>query len=181
MNNFVIKNAWFMLGVSVSSCPEVQMGFCMEATGMTEGGQGELHMERGSMEEPAIKDETESMEDEQDSEVTDSFDLSADDRVVTEAILLSLSVFWSFQFGPMTVEIKSQKKNDLSANSAGPKAPDLKDILNVDPLQQGQALMAARKKMKKQQKRAGLYTFLVSVLHCTSCMICLRCFSSFLC
>ncbi|XP_028261960.1 guanine nucleotide-binding protein-like 3-like protein [Parambassis ranga] len=111
--------------LAVSSCPDVQMGFCMETTGMTEGGQVDLHMERGSMEEAAIKDETESMEDEQDSE-----------------------------FGPMTVEIKSQKKNDLPANTAGPKAPDLKDILNVDPLQQGQALMAARKKMKKQQKRA---------------------------
>uniref|UniRef100_A0A7N8X5Q0 G protein nucleolar 3 like n=1 Tax=Mastacembelus armatus TaxID=205130 RepID=A0A7N8X5Q0_9TELE len=44
---------------------------------------------------------------------------------------------------------------DLLANDAASKAPDLKDILNVDPLQQGQALLAASKKRKKQQKRAG--------------------------
>uniref|UniRef100_A0A7N8XUX3 G protein nucleolar 3 like n=1 Tax=Mastacembelus armatus TaxID=205130 RepID=A0A7N8XUX3_9TELE len=114
-----------------SSCPDVQRGFCMETTGMTEGGQIEplvdLEMERGSIEEPELKDDTESMEDDQDPE-----------------------------FGPMTVEIKSQKsKTDLLANDAASKAPDLKDILNVDPLQQGQALLAASKKRKKQQKRAG--------------------------
>lgn len=56
----------------------------------------------------------------------------------------------------MTVEIKSQKsKAELPENQ--PKAPDLRDIVNIDPLQQGQALLAARKKRKKQQKRAGLY------------------------
>ncbi|XP_026204027.1 guanine nucleotide-binding protein-like 3-like protein [Anabas testudineus] len=113
-----------------SSCPEVQMGFCMETTGMTPGGlietQSELEMEGGSVEEAELKDGAESMEDEQDPE-----------------------------FGPMTVEIKSQKsKADLPANDAASRAPDLKDILNVDPLQQGQALLAASKKRKKQQKRA---------------------------
>ncbi|XP_040890462.1 guanine nucleotide-binding protein-like 3-like protein [Toxotes jaculatrix] len=113
-----------------SSCPDIQMGFCMESMGMTQGGLGEplsdLEMERGSMEKPEFKDETESMEDDQDPE-----------------------------FGPMTVEIKSQKsKSDLPANDAASRAPDLKDILNVDPLQQGQALLAASKKRKKQQKRA---------------------------
>lgn len=57
----------------------------------------------------------------------------------------------------MTVEIKSQRsKTDLPA----PRAPDVKDILAVDPLQQGQALLAANKKRKKQQKRSGLYNFL---------------------
>lgn len=60
----------------------------------------------------------------------------------------------------MTVEIKAQKsKTDLPANDAASRAPDLKDILNVDPLQQGQALLAASKKRKKQQKRAGLYQY----------------------
>lgn len=60
----------------------------------------------------------------------------------------------------MTVEIKSQKsKTDLPANDAAARAPGLMDILNVDPLQQGQALMAASKKRKKQQKRAGLYKY----------------------
>ncbi|XP_029908269.1 guanine nucleotide-binding protein-like 3-like protein [Myripristis murdjan] len=113
-----------------SSCPDVQMGFCMETTGMTQGGQSEppcgLEMEGGFLEEPELKDETESMEDEQDQE-----------------------------FGPMTVEIKSQKsKTNASADVAAPVTPDLKDILSVDPLQQGQALLAANKKRKKQQKRA---------------------------
>ncbi|KAM4612573.1 LOW QUALITY PROTEIN: guanine nucleotide-binding protein-like 3-like protein [Polymixia lowei] len=108
-----------------SSCPDVQLGFCMETVGMTQGGQCEL------VEEPEFKDETESMEDEQDPE-----------------------------FGPMTVEIKSQKsKSSASADDAASKAPDLKDILDVDPLQQGQALMAASKKRKKQQKRAGFPIF----------------------
>lgn len=56
------------------------------------------------------------------------------------------------------MEIKSQKsKTDLPEGDAASRAPDLKDILNVDPLQQGQALLAASKKRKKQQKRAGLY------------------------
>lgn len=68
-----------------------------------------------------------------------------------------LSFLWFKQFGPMTVEFKSQKsKSDLPASDAS-KAPDLRDISSVDPLQQGQALMAANKKRKKQQKRAGLY------------------------
>ena len=59
--------------VSESSCPDIQMGFCMETTGMTQGGQDEppsdLEMVAGSLEEPEFKDETESMEDEQDPEV----------------------------------------------------------------------------------------------------------------
>lgn len=58
------------------------------------------------------------------------------------------------------MEIKSQKsKTDSPANDAAARTPDLKDILNVDPLQQGQALLAASKKRKKQQKRAGLYEY----------------------
>lgn len=60
----------------------------------------------------------------------------------------------------MTVEIKSQKSRcDLPESDAASRAPDLKDILNVDPLQQGHALLAASKKRKKQQKRAGLYKY----------------------
>ncbi|MED6257194.1 hypothetical protein ATANTOWER_014165 [Ataeniobius toweri] len=110
-----------------SSCPDIQMGFCMETAGMTQGGQNELpelEMEGGSVEDED-KDDAEFMEDDQDSE-----------------------------FGPMTVEIKAQKKTEFSVKDAAPKAPDLKDILKVDPLQQGQALLAASKKRKKQQKRA---------------------------
>ncbi|KAG7999343.1 Red-sensitive opsin [Nibea albiflora] len=90
-----------------SSCRDVQMGFCMETTGMTQGGQGEppsgLAMVEESLEEPELKDETESMEDDQDPE-----------------------------FGPMTVEIKSQKsKADIAANDAASKAPGLKDIFSI--------------------------------------------------
>ncbi|XP_062251727.1 guanine nucleotide-binding protein-like 3-like protein isoform X2 [Platichthys flesus] len=112
-----------------SSCADIQMGFCMETTGMTEGGPGEppsnLEMERVSIEEPEFKEEAEAMEDDQDTE-----------------------------FGPMTVEIKSQKLRPDASAEAAARAPNLKDILYVDPLQQGQALLAAGKKRKKQQKRA---------------------------
>ncbi|XP_036007471.1 guanine nucleotide-binding protein-like 3-like protein [Fundulus heteroclitus] len=110
-----------------STCPDIQMGFCMETGGMTQGAQSEsaeLVMEGGSVEDED-KGEAEFMEDDQDSE-----------------------------FGPMTVEIKAQKKIGCSVKDAAPKAPDLKDIVKVDPLQQGQALLAARKKRKKLQKRA---------------------------
>lgn len=49
------------------------MGFCVETTGMTEGGPSDeyagLEMMGGSLEEPEIKEETESMDDERDPEV----------------------------------------------------------------------------------------------------------------
>ncbi|XP_056294348.1 guanine nucleotide-binding protein-like 3-like protein [Pseudoliparis swirei] len=103
-----------------SSCPDIQMGFCMETTGMTEGGPVEAASD--FLEEPEFKDETESMEGGKDLE-----------------------------FGPMTVEIKSKRsRTDVPV----PRAPDLKAIFDVDPLQQGQALRAAGKKRKKKQKRA---------------------------
>lgn len=54
------------------------------------------------------------------------------------------------------MEIKTQKKTDLPVKEVAPKAPDLKSIVGIDPLQQGQALLAANKKRKKLQKRAGL-------------------------
>lgn len=111
-----------------STSADAQMGFCMESSGMTQGELCETpfgrEMEVNGREEES-KDEAESMEDDRDSE-----------------------------FGPMTVEFNSQKaKSDLPASDAF-KAPNLKDILTVDPLQQGQALTAANKKRKKQQKRA---------------------------
>lgn len=56
----------------------------------------------------------------------------------------------------MTVELKAPKaKTSGAAEAVGPKPVDLNKILDVDPLLQGQALMAANKKRKKQQKRAG--------------------------
>lgn len=67
----------------------------------------------------------------------------------------------------MTVEIKTpQAKNGSCLEGAAPKAVDLRDILDVDPLQQGQALLAASKKRKKQQKRAGISLNLVLVAVC---------------
>uniref|UniRef100_A0A4W5JPX7 G protein nucleolar 3 like n=1 Tax=Hucho hucho TaxID=62062 RepID=A0A4W5JPX7_9TELE len=115
--------------LAVSSCTDVQMGFYMATAGMTQGGQEEppcdLEME-GALDEVESKDETESMDDDQDPE-----------------------------FGPMTVEIKAPRaKTGGSVDAAAPRTLDLKDIWNVDPLQQGQALVAAGKKRKKQQKRA---------------------------
>uniref|UniRef100_A0A8B9H8G9 CP-type G domain-containing protein n=1 Tax=Astyanax mexicanus TaxID=7994 RepID=A0A8B9H8G9_ASTMX len=73
------------------------------------------------------------------------------------------SVSWSSSasagpllFGHMTVQLKEPKsKSGEAVASQAPKPVDLKDILDVDPLQQGQALTAANKKRKKQQKRAG--------------------------
>ncbi|KAJ8358673.1 hypothetical protein SKAU_G00151980 [Synaphobranchus kaupii] len=108
---------------------DLQMGFCMVSSGMTQGGPlGEPEMEGDATEGPQPGDPTESMEQEQDAE-----------------------------FGPMTVEIRgSQAKTGGGAEvAASARAPDLRDILYVDPLQQGQALLAAGKKRKKQQKRAG--------------------------
>lgn len=55
--------------VSESSCPDIQMGFCMENTGMTEGGQSDEYAVGGSLEEPELKEESESMDDERDPEV----------------------------------------------------------------------------------------------------------------
>ncbi|XP_072308042.1 guanine nucleotide-binding protein-like 3-like protein [Eucyclogobius newberryi] len=106
-----------------------QMGFCIESSGMTQGELSEATLNREMEEEISVaeaefKDETESMEDDKDPE-----------------------------FGPMTVEFKSQKSKHVLPACAF-KYPDLKDILGMDPLQQGQALMAANKKRKKQQKRA---------------------------
>lgn len=58
------------------------------------------------------------------------------------------------------MEIKTQKSKTGQAAAAASRKLDLKDILNVDPLQQGQALLAAGKKRKKQQKRAGMTFFM---------------------
>uniref|UniRef100_A0A8C4P0P5 G protein nucleolar 3 like n=1 Tax=Dicentrarchus labrax TaxID=13489 RepID=A0A8C4P0P5_DICLA len=71
----------------------------------------------------------------------------------------------------------TKSKTDLPANDAASRAPGLKDILNVEPLQQGQALQAASKKRKKQQKRAGLYKYcsqlyiILSVVWCIHAVI----------
>lgn len=69
----------------------------------------------------------------------------------------------------MTVELKVPKtKTRGAAEAAGPKPVDLNKILDVDPLLQGQALLAANKKRKKQQKRAGK----ISYISCISIACC---------
>ncbi|PIO39637.1 Guanine nucleotide-binding protein-like 3-like protein, partial [Aquarana catesbeiana] len=59
------------------------------------------------------------------------------------------------EFGPMTVEIKTAKSKAQTDTEKVPRAPSLKEIQAVDPLQQGQALQAASKRRKKLQKRAN--------------------------
>lgn len=68
-----MKSHLFFYCVSDSSCTNMEMGFCIESVGMTEGGQGEppssLEQEGEWVEEPDFNDETVSMEDDQDAEV----------------------------------------------------------------------------------------------------------------
>lgn len=54
----------------------------------------------------------------------------------------------------MTVQLKAEKTKSGAREIPAPK---LLDILAVDPLHQGQALLAANKNRKKQQKRAGIF------------------------
>ncbi|KAI4904579.1 hypothetical protein NFI96_027376 [Prochilodus magdalenae] len=101
---------------------DIEMGFCMATSGMTQASQYEPVL----LEEEDKTDAQESMDADQDPE-----------------------------FGPMVVEIKETKtKSGGAVETPAPKPVDLRDILHVDPLQQGQALLAASKKRKKQQKRA---------------------------
>lgn len=55
----------------------------------------------------------------------------------------------------MTVHLKTEKTKSGAVWFSASKPVDV-DILAVDPLQQGQALLVAKKKRKKQQKRAGI-------------------------
>ncbi|XP_066528727.1 guanine nucleotide-binding protein-like 3-like protein [Hoplias malabaricus] len=102
----------------------MEMGFCMATSGMTQAGQdSQLEMEK---QEETNPQETECMDADQDPE-----------------------------FGPLTVELKEAKGKSGGARETQRLKPvDLRTISDIDPLQQGQALMAANKKRKKQQKRA---------------------------
>lgn len=73
----------------------------------------------------------------------------------------------------MTVEFKSQKVNRLPVSEAAPRTPSLEDIFDIDPLQQGHAMLAANKKRKKKQKRAGSYLYgaNILILHIISIMV----------
>lgn len=57
----------------------------------------------------------------------------------------------------MTVDLKPGKTKSGAVGVLASKPVDV-DIRTVDPLQQGQALLATKKKRKKQQKRAGIYS-----------------------
>lgn len=108
---------------------DVQMGFCMATSGLTQGGQG-VELAQQQMDDPS--------EDLEPPDTIESMDADEDP-----------------EFGPMTVELKNPKtKSSSTIEAVGPKPVDLKDILDVDPLLQGQALLAANKRRKKQQKRA---------------------------
>ncbi|XP_016103705.1 guanine nucleotide-binding protein-like 3-like protein [Sinocyclocheilus grahami] len=108
---------------------DVQMGFCMATSGLTQGGQG-VELAEQQVDDPS--------EDLEPPDTIESMDADEDP-----------------EFGPMTVELKNPKtKSSCAIEAVGPKPVDLKDILDVDPLLQGQALLAANKKRKKQQKRA---------------------------
>ncbi|TRY66536.1 hypothetical protein DNTS_015916 [Danionella cerebrum] len=109
------------------STSDVQMGFCMATSGLTQGSQTEVaELQMAEPEEDLdLQDKIESMDADEDPE-----------------------------FGQMTVELRAKAKSCGAVEAAGPKPVDLKDILDVDPLMQGQALLAANKKRKKQQKRA---------------------------
>uniref|UniRef100_A0A672NX88 Guanine nucleotide-binding protein-like 3-like protein n=1 Tax=Sinocyclocheilus grahami TaxID=75366 RepID=A0A672NX88_SINGR len=107
---------------------DAQMGFCMATSGLTQGQVEELAEQQ--MDDPS-----------EDLELQDTVEsMDADEYP---------------EFGPMTVELKVPKtKSSTAIEAVGPKPVDLKDILDVDPLLKGQALLAANKKRKKQQKRA---------------------------
>ncbi|KAJ8404045.1 hypothetical protein AAFF_G00343950 [Aldrovandia affinis] len=109
------------------NCIDVPMGLRMTSSGMTQGGPlGDLEMEGEAVELRQPEENAESMEQFKDTE-----------------------------FGPMTVEIRApHAKAGGGVEAAAARGLDLRDILHVDPLQQGQALLAASKKRKKQQKRA---------------------------
>ncbi|NP_001088820.1 guanine nucleotide binding protein-like 3 (nucleolar)-like S homeolog [Xenopus laevis] len=112
---------------SLSKVQSAPQGIVMEVCGLTAGVEEEV--EDVELDESSGEDEkpTDSMEQDIDTE-----------------------------FGPMTVEIKAQKsKVQPETEQVVPKAPNLKEIQAIDPLQQGQALLAASKKRKKMQKRAN--------------------------
>lgn len=90
--------------VSETMCPDVQMGFCMETTGMTQGGQGEAHTDL----ESDLKDEAESMEDEQDPEVciVHSLLLTFIDNVFIYLTSCPTSIVWANDCGDKISEVK---------------------------------------------------------------------------
>uniref|UniRef100_A0A8B9H2L0 CP-type G domain-containing protein n=1 Tax=Astyanax mexicanus TaxID=7994 RepID=A0A8B9H2L0_ASTMX len=105
-------------------------------------------LEKGNQETLAGKESQKSVSWSSSLEVEETDDQESMDADQDPEVLQS-------SFGHMTVQLKEPKsKSGEAVASQAPKPVDLKDILDVDPLQQGQALTAANKKRKKQQKRA---------------------------
>ncbi|KAG8447830.1 hypothetical protein GDO86_015076, partial [Hymenochirus boettgeri] len=112
---------------SLSKIQSAPQGIAMEVSGLTAG----------------VGEEVEDVELEESSEEAETLANSMEQDIDTE-------------FGPMTVEIKAMKsKAQEETKPEIPKAPNLKEIQSIDPLQQGQALVAASKRRKKLQKRAN--------------------------
>ncbi|XP_077185714.1 guanine nucleotide-binding protein-like 3-like protein isoform X2 [Paroedura picta] len=108
----------------IPSGPEVPSGIALEGCGLTCGGEAE--MEEEEMDRFSGLEQAESkMEEDGDPE-----------------------------FGLITVELKAKSKALKEVEKVVPRAPDLKEIAALDPLQQGQGLRAASKRRKKQRKRA---------------------------
>ncbi|XP_066566209.1 guanine nucleotide-binding protein-like 3-like protein [Amia ocellicauda] len=118
------------------SDPGAGTGFCMLTSGMTPGGQVPPEQDMDSLAQEGAEEEEEKEEREETME---------DDR--------------DTEFGPMTVQFKEAgvKAGGAAVQpGAGGRARPLalSHILEVEPLQQGQALRAAGKRRRKQQKRA---------------------------
>ncbi|XP_075691344.1 guanine nucleotide-binding protein-like 3-like protein [Rhinoderma darwinii] len=112
---------------SLSKVQSAPQGIAMESSDLTSGAGREV-------DDIELEDSSEEIE-----EPADKMEDDVDD-----------------EFGPMTVEIKAAKsKGKGETEPAVPRAPSLKEIQSVDPLQQGQALHAAGKRRKKLQKRAN--------------------------
>ncbi|XP_041129961.1 guanine nucleotide-binding protein-like 3-like protein isoform X2 [Polyodon spathula] len=114
--------------------PVASNGILMESAGLTSGGAGEQpteqELEGASQEEEELQDTGEEEE------------------------LQAMEKDKDLEFGQMTVQIKEGRSQRQKDPEGAAKLPNLRDILGIDPLQQGQALRAAGKKRKKQQKRA---------------------------
>ncbi|KAK1151378.1 guanine nucleotide-binding protein-like 3-like protein [Acipenser oxyrinchus oxyrinchus] len=111
-------------------------GICMESAGLTSGGAGEQPTEQEMEGAPQEEEELQDTGEEEEEE------------------LQAMEEEKDLEFGQMTVQIKEGRSQRQRDPEGAAKLPNLGDILGIDPLQQGQALRAAGKKRKKQQKRA---------------------------
>ncbi|KAM4664208.1 guanine nucleotide-binding protein-like 3-like protein isoform 2-T4 [Discoglossus pictus] len=115
---------------SLSKIKSAPQGIAMQVSGLTTGTEKEV----------------------EDVEVEDVEEDDDEEEAPADAMEDNVDA----EFGPMTVEIKSnRRKAQPDKEPVVPKAPSLQEIRAVDPLQQGQALHAASKRRRKLQKRAN--------------------------